>query len=109
MNFWILLLFLMSNAAVYLVSIPLVRKRVKPNGLYGFRTPKTLSSERIWYAANRDCGQALMASSAVGSVALVLCWIVVRGPAFVFWATVISLVGLGLALAYSFAKLARMR
>ena len=34
------------------LSIPLIRRRVKPNRLYGFRTPKTMSSEQIWYEAN---------------------------------------------------------
>ena len=30
------------------LSIPLIPGKVPPNGLYGFRTPKTLSSRDVW-------------------------------------------------------------
>ena len=35
-----------------LSALPMLYKCVKPNHWYGFRTPKTLSDERIWYPAN---------------------------------------------------------
>jgi uncharacterized membrane protein len=38
------------------VSVPLILKKVPPNQWYGFRVPKTLSSDRIWYEANRVAG-----------------------------------------------------
>ncbi len=43
-----------------LLGIPMYAGRVKPNGLYGFRTPKTFSSEPIWYAANRFAGKEII-------------------------------------------------
>jgi len=43
-----------------LVSVPMVMRRVPPNGLYGFRTPKTLSNPQIWYEANRLAGVNLI-------------------------------------------------
>ena len=39
------------------LSIPLVYSKVPPNGWYGFRTPKTLSSDSMWYRTNRIGGQ----------------------------------------------------
>jgi uncharacterized membrane protein len=38
------------------VRVPLALQKIKPNGWYGFRTPKTLSDENIWYEANRVAG-----------------------------------------------------
>ncbi|QSQ15719.1 SdpI family protein [Myxococcus landrumensis] len=55
---------------MYIVlGVPLVLGKVPPNGGYGFRTPKTLSDPRIWYAANRVTGQDLVIA---GGVILVL-------------------------------------
>jgi uncharacterized membrane protein len=56
------------------ISRPMVKRRVKPNPWYGFKTPKTLSSEEIWYSANEYCGRALTVAGwmiALASIALV--------------------------------------
>jgi uncharacterized membrane protein len=42
------------------ISIPLILEKVAPNKWYGFRVAKTLSNERIWYAANRLAGYDLL-------------------------------------------------
>lgn len=42
------------------LALPLIACRVKPNGWYGFRTPKTLKDERVWYAANAYVGRLLL-------------------------------------------------
>lgn len=36
------------------LSIPLYSGKIKRNNCYGFRTTKTLSSDEIWYPANRE-------------------------------------------------------
>ena len=41
------------------VSVPLIQRRVRPNPWYGFRTPKTLESETVWYDANEFSGRML--------------------------------------------------
>src|SRR5579884_1479506 len=51
---YVLLVFLFMG-----ISMPLIRRQVKPNLWYGFRTRKTLSDERIWYAANEFSGRLL--------------------------------------------------
>jgi uncharacterized membrane protein len=43
--------------ALVAASVPLMRGRVKPNRTYGFKTRKTLSDERVWYAANQILGK----------------------------------------------------
>jgi uncharacterized membrane protein len=50
------------------LGIPLLRGRVPPNGFYGWRTKKTLSDEKIWYAVNRVTGRDLI----IGGVAVVV-------------------------------------
>jgi hypothetical protein len=47
------------------LCIPTVLGKVPPNGIYGFRTPKTLSSPAIRYPANRMSGWFLIIASAV--------------------------------------------
>ena len=45
-----------SGVALLIIglAIPLYLGKIKRNNFYGFRTPKTLSNDEIWYAANRD-------------------------------------------------------
>ena len=50
-------LFLFTGLLFIGISIPLVMEKIKPNQLYGFRTPKTLTDERVWYKANKYMGK----------------------------------------------------
>lgn len=43
-------------ALLVIAAIPMILGKVPPNRVYGFRTPKTLSSPEIWYPANRIAG-----------------------------------------------------
>jgi len=55
------------------LSIPLIQERVPPNAFYGFRTTKSLSDSKIWYAINRLSGIDLLIAGvliSVGSVAM---------------------------------------
>lgn len=45
------------------MAVPLVLGKVPPNCVYGFRTRKTLSSETVWYKANKFFGVGLVLSS----------------------------------------------
>lgn len=42
------------------LSIPLLRRRVGPNGWYGLRVPATLQDEEIWYEANAKTGRDML-------------------------------------------------
>ncbi|GAB4396324.1 MAG: hypothetical protein OHK0052_17450 [Anaerolineales bacterium] len=59
----ILLLHVFSGLLLAVLAIPLILGRIPPNGLYGFRVPKTLRSETIWYAVNRHFGKRLLIAS----------------------------------------------
>jgi hypothetical protein len=54
------------------ISVPLVLRKVPPNMLYGFRTPKTLANPQIWYEANYKGGINLI----VVSLVTLLCWVI---------------------------------
>jgi hypothetical protein len=70
---WTLLL-----VGILLVALngPLIAGRIPPNRWYGFRTPRVIADERVWYPVNRMAGVygaafgvvllALVAAGAVG-------------------------------------------
>ena len=58
--------FMGINTLVVLFSVPLVLGRVPRNLFYGFRTPKTLSSDAVWYPANRILGRAMIIAGLFG-------------------------------------------
>jgi hypothetical protein len=41
------------------IAVPLIRRRIAPNGLYGLRVPATFSDEWVWYEANARSGRDL--------------------------------------------------
>ncbi len=55
------------------VCIPLLLRKVPPNAIYGFRTPKTLSDPQIWYEANYRGAVDLTVASVIG----LLVWVFV--------------------------------
>jgi hypothetical protein len=42
------------------LAVPLIRRKVRPSGWYGFRVPQTLADPEIWYAANAYAGKYLL-------------------------------------------------
>lgn len=61
----------LSCAAVFvLLAIPLILQKIPRNPIYGYRTAKTLKSDRVWYAANAFFGWCLIFSSMVSAIAV---------------------------------------
>lgn len=50
------------------LAIPLLRRRVAPNALYGLRVPATFASEWVWYEANARSARDLAIFGAGGIV-----------------------------------------
>jgi len=42
------------------LAMPLIRRRVKPNGMYGLRVSATFADEWVWYEANARSGRDLL-------------------------------------------------
>ncbi len=58
---FLLILYLVSGTLLTALSIPLILRRIPPNGLYGFRAPATLSNPDLWYKVNTYAGKRLLA------------------------------------------------
>ena len=51
---------LVSGLVLIGAGLPLMRRRVPPNRLYGVRFPSTLADERVWYSVNERSGRDLL-------------------------------------------------
>jgi hypothetical protein len=54
-----------------LVSIPLIRKQIRPNYWYGVRIPQTMNNTEVWYDVNAYVGKRLFAIGILSIVAAV--------------------------------------
>jgi uncharacterized membrane protein len=50
---------------IIIISIPLILRMIPRNGFYGFRVPKTLASDTVWYPANQASGIALLLAGCI--------------------------------------------
>ena len=62
---WLTLIFIADGLIFVAAGIPLFQRRIGPNRWYGFRVPKTMSDEGIWFDANETMGKDLIISGAV--------------------------------------------
>ena len=69
------------------LGIPLLRRRVRPNPLYGLRTRETLGDEAVWFEANARLGRGQVA---LGAGLLLLAWGLPLLPGFSDTAYVLS-------------------
>ena len=56
----LMIMYLVSGVLLIALSIPLIRGKIPPNGLYGFRVKRPLEDPRIWYPVNRYGGKWLL-------------------------------------------------
>jgi hypothetical protein len=81
------------------ISIPLVRRRIPPNGIYGLRVPATFADESVWYEANAKSGRDLLCLGVLLAVlAVTLPGIGIGASAYIGWAVIagIGAVALGI-------------
>jgi len=86
------------------VSIPMIQRRIPPNSIYGFRTPRTMSNPGVWYPANAFAGRAMLIAALVSLVAT---WLV--PPARLLNVGVLLLVTIGPMLAAAAASFLYLR
>jgi hypothetical protein len=69
----ILLTYLIVGLVMVILSVPLIRRRIKPNFFYGYRMPITLGNPDIWYNVNAYFGRLLAVTGiAVALLAVIL-------------------------------------
>ena len=71
----VILLALYSFAGLLMagLSVPLVLKKIPPNGIYGFRVRATIENPHLWYMVNAYAGKRLVAvglGTAIGTIIL---------------------------------------
>src|SRR4051794_17188862 len=100
---FILLVHVSAGVLTAALAVPLMRRKVGPNSLYGFRVRRTLDDPRVWYEANAFAGRCLFASGIVTALAcLVLYWTPAIDPvAYAAACPTVLLVGLAVARAFS--------
>jgi hypothetical protein len=65
-------MYIISGSILMLLSIPMIYKKIKPNGLYGFRVKRTLENPEIWYAVNSYSGKWLFATGFIVILASII-------------------------------------
>lgn len=63
-----LLIYVVTNALIAVLGVPLMRRRIKPNGLYGLRIRETLADDEVWYEANARSGRDMVITGVLGLV-----------------------------------------
>jgi uncharacterized membrane protein len=66
------LLYVAAGLLLAALAIPMIQRRIKPNPFYGFRTPKTLQNETLWYEVNAYSGKRLLVAGIVVTIAAIL-------------------------------------
>jgi uncharacterized membrane protein len=64
--------FLIANAIIVLVCIPLAIRLVPPNPIYGVRTRRTTEDAALWYNVNAVAGQLLIAACGLSAILLMM-------------------------------------
>jgi uncharacterized membrane protein len=91
------ILYVAIGLLLIVAALPLILRRIKPNGLYGLRVPATLADQRVWYEANARSGLDLLVVGVV-QVVVALLLPLVAGVSVVAYATTNAAVLLGGAL-----------
>lgn len=65
-----------SALLIFLVSIPLIKRKIRMNGLYGVRIKKSFESEENWYKINAYGGKQLAIWSIPMFIAGLVCFLI---------------------------------
>ena len=92
------------------LAVPLIRRKIAPNPLYGFRTRRTLGDPSVWYDANAFAGRCLFWSGLGTALAcLALYFLPAIDPVvYALACLLIVLVGLAVSLTLSFRFLGQL-
>jgi SdpI/YhfL family protein len=84
-------------AGILLIGLgwPMAARRVRPNRWYGLRVPATFANERVWYDANAQAGQDMVALGVVLVMVALGLPLVVNLPLPVYTGICGGILGLG--------------
>jgi len=102
------LLLLGSALLLVAMAVPLIMGVIGRNRWYGFRTAATLSSDEIWYPANKFMGWGMFWSGLI--LAALVCAALFRVPGFSLLVVLVYLpLSSVIMLACGFYKLAKLK
>ncbi|MHC4837264.1 MAG: SdpI family protein [Planctomycetota bacterium] len=109
----LMLVFTASGLLCAGLAVPLLRGKVPPNHLYGFRVKATLSHPEVWYPANRASARYLLAYGIACVVAALGGWFLHRegmldGNDYLVLNLAVVVGGVLLVVAFSFRALGRL-
>lgn len=92
------------------LAVPLIKRRIPPNDLYGFRVPETLASEEVWYDVNEYSGRQLRLLGVIILAAVPLLLLLrIEELLFTIIMTVLLLGGVAVTVLHSFIYLHRLK
>ncbi len=104
-------LYIFLGILMAVIAIPLVLRKVRPNPIYGFRTPFTMSREDVWYDINAYFGRWLLAIAVLFTAATLLVrqipGIGVDGYASI--CSLLMVIGLAVAMILSVVRMRKFR
>ncbi|HNS03026.1 MAG TPA: SdpI family protein [Anaerolineae bacterium] len=104
----ILILYVVFGLLLAIFAVPLIRRKVKPNWIYGFRVPQTMSDPEVWYAVNAHFGRRLLVIGVATTLAALLLYRVpsldVDSYAWALLAVFTLFFGVGLAQSWRYMK-----
>jgi uncharacterized membrane protein len=87
---------------LFIAAVPLVFGLIPRNRFYGFRTPKTLSDDKVWYSVNRLTATVILIGSCVyGMVAALVPYNRLANDSFVNWGIHLAAFVLPIAIGFS--------
>jgi uncharacterized membrane protein len=72
----VIIVFTISGVAEIIQGIPLMFEKIKPNWLYGFRLPGTVSNKEVWYPVNRYLGRGLVIAGIILVISTLLLFMI---------------------------------
>jgi len=108
----ILIVFTISGIAEIIQGFPLMFGKIKPNWLFGFRLPSTVSNKEIWYPVNRYLGRGLVVAGMIVLIGTLFLCMVDLGLSLVDKTLVLSfllIIPLSVAIISSFNYLKKLK
>lgn len=72
----LLLLYVIGSVLLMVLAVPMIRGKIPPNGLYGFRVPATIEHPELWYPVNRYAGKCLFWTGAISTFGAIILYFV---------------------------------
>lgn len=99
----LMIVFVGAGLLLIALSIPLLRRQIKPNWLYGFRIPRTVANPDLWYDINAYSAKGLLATGVAIVIASILFYSVGDLSEDVYSTAIVVVFSVGVLLTVAFS------